>query len=138
MPAKGKQKTPTKAKAFKEIKAPQARKDTGKERGAAQLGKAVQSGGGGDLVAEVKRLARELEAVQLELSRRPTGGADGGSSRRDQGKVVADRLARLDEKVDSVWNRLADLEERLEGERAGRGRDADDFDEAPEKDYYER
>lgn len=74
MPAKGKQKTPTKAKAVKEIKAPQARKDTGKERGAAQLGKAVQSGGGGDLVAEVKRLARELEAVKLELSRRPTGG----------------------------------------------------------------
>jgi hypothetical protein len=138
MPAKGKQKTPTKAKAVKEIKAPQARKDTGKERGAAQLGKAVQSGGGGDLVAEVKRLARELEAVKLELSRRPTGEGDGGSSRRDQGKVVADRLARLDEKVDSVWNRLADLEERLEGERAGRGRDADDFDEAPEKDYYER
>lgn len=137
MPAKGKQKTPTKAKAFKEIKAPQARKDTGKERGAAQLGKAVQSGGGGDLVAEVKQLARELEAVKLELSRRPTGG-DGGSSRRDQDKVVADRLARLDEKVDSAWNRLADLEERLEGERAGRGRDADDFDEAPEKDYYER
>lgn len=137
MPAKGKQKTPTKAKAFKEIKAPQARKDTGKERGAAQLGKAVQSGGGGDLVAEVKRLARELEAVKLELSRRPAGG-DGGGSRRDQDKVVADRLARLDEKVDSVWNRLADLEERIEGEGARHGHDADDFDEAPEKDYYER
>jgi|SRR5712692_2408402 len=135
MPAKGKQKTPTKA--FKESKASQVRKDTGKEKGPAQLGKAAQSGGG-DLVAEVKRLARELETVKLELSRRPTGGGEGGGSRRDQDKVVADRLARLDEKVDSVWNRLADLEERLEGESAGRGHDADDFDEAPEKDYYER
>ena len=137
MPAKGKEKTPKKAKASKEIKVPQARKDTGKEKGPAQLGKAAQSGGG-DLAAEVKRLARELEAVKLELSRRPTAGGDGGGSRRDQDKVVADRLARLDEKVDSVWNRLADLEERIEGEGARHGHDADDFDEAPEKDYYER
>ncbi len=136
MPAKGKEKTPKKAKAFKEIKAPQARKDTGKEKGPAQLGKTAPSGG--DLAAEVKRLARELEAVKLELSRRPTAGGDGGSSRRDQDKVVADRLARLDEKVDSVWNRLADLEERIEGEGTRHGHDADDFDEAPEKDYYER
>ena len=126
MPAKGK-KTPAKAKAFKAVKAPQARKDPGKEKGPAPLGKAAQSGG--DLTAEVKRLARELEAVKLELSRRPTAGGDGGGSRRDQDKVVADRLARLDEKVDSVWNRLADLEERLEGEGAGHGHDADDFDE---------
>ena len=135
MPAKEK-KTPTKAKAFKESKAPQARQDAGK-KGSAQLGKAAQSGGG-DLAAEVKRLARELEAVKLELSRRPTGVGEGGGSRRDQDKIVADRLARLDEKVDSVWNRLADLEERLEGESAGRAHDADDFDETPEKDYYER
>lgn len=134
MPAKGKQK----ATASKEIKAPQARKDTGKEKGPAQLGRAAQSGGGGDLAAEVKRLARELEAVKLELSRRPTVGGEGGGSRRDQDKVVADRLARLDEKVDSVWNRLADLEERIEGEGTRHGHDADDFDEAPEKDYYER
>ena len=138
MPAKGKQKTPRKAPASKEIKAPQARKDIGKEKGPAQLGKAAQSGGGGDLATEVKRLARELEAVKLELSRRPTVGGEGGGSRRDQDKVVADRLARLDEKVDSVWNRLADLEERIEGEGARHGHDADDFDEAPEKDYYER
>ncbi len=135
MPAKGK-KTPTKAQAFKESKAPQARKDTGKEKGPAQFGKAAQSGG--DLAAEVKRLARELEVVKLELSRRPAGGGDSGGSRRDQDKIVADRLARLDEKVDSVWNRLADLEERIEGEGTRHGHDADDFDEAPEKDYYER
>ncbi len=138
MPAKGKEKTPKKAKAAKKIKTPQARKDTGKEKEPAQLSKAVQSGGGGDLAAEVKRLARELEVVQLELSRRPAAVGDGGGSRRDQDKVVADRLARLDEKVDSVWNRLADLEERIEGEGARHGHDADDFDEAPEKDYYER
>ena len=74
MPAKGKQKTPEKAPASKESKAPPARKDTGKEKSPAQLGKAAQSGGGGDLAAEVKRLARELEAVKLELIRRPTAG----------------------------------------------------------------
>jgi hypothetical protein len=136
MPAKGKQKTPKTGKATKEIKAPQARKDAGMEKGPAQSGKAAQSGG--DLAAEVKRLARELEAVKLELSRRPAAGGDGGGSRRDQDKVVADRLARLDEKVDSVWNRLADFEERMEGEGTRHGHDADDFDEAPEKDYYER
>lgn len=138
MPAKGKQKTPQKATAAQEVTALQARKDIGKEKGPAHSVKAAQSGGGGDLAAEVKRLARELEAVKLELSKRPAMGGEGGSSRRDQDKVVADRLARLDEKVDSVWNRLADLEERLEGEGAGHGHDADDFDEAPEKDYYER
>ncbi|MEK6604918.1 MAG: hypothetical protein AABY77_03410 [Nitrospirota bacterium] len=137
MPAKGKQKTSKTGKAAQAIHAPQARKDAGREKGPAQPGKAVQ-GGGGDLSAEVKRLARELEAVKLELSRRPAAGGDGGGSRRDHDKVVADRLARLDEKVDSVWNRLADFEERMEGEGTRHGHDADDFDEAPEKDYYER
>ena len=123
MPAKGNQKTPKTGKAEK-------------EKGPARPGKAAQSSSG-DLAAEVKRLARELEAVKLELSRRPAVG-EGGGSRRDQDKVVADRLARLDEKVDSVWNRLADFEERMEGEGTRHGHDADDFDEAPEKDYYER
>src|SRR5207248_10370571 len=66
-----------------------------------------------DLAAEVRRLAREIEVIRGELSRRPMG-SDSGGSRRDLDKVVADRLARLDEKVDSVWNRLADLEERSE------------------------
>ena len=137
MPAKGKQKTSKTGKAAKAIHAPQARKDAGREKGPAQPGKAVQ-GGGGDLSAEVKWLARELEAVKLELSRRPAAGGDGGSLRREQDKAVADRLARLDEKVDSVWNRLADFEERMEGEGTRHGHNADDFDEAPEKDYYER
>ena len=123
MPAKGKQNTPKAGKAVK-------------EKGTARPGKAVQIGAG-DLAAEVKRLARELEAVKLELSRRPAVG-EGGGSRRDQDKAVADRLARLDEKVDSVWNRLADFEERMEGEGTRHGHNADDFDEAPEKDYYER
>jgi hypothetical protein len=137
MPAKGKQNTPKTGKATKETKAPPARKDAGKEKEPAQSGKAAQSGGG-DLAAEVKRLARELEVVKLELSRRPAAGGPGGGSRRDQDKAVADRLARLDEKVDAVWNRLADFEERVEGEGTRHGHDADDFDEAPEKDYYER
>jgi hypothetical protein len=136
MPAKGKQKPLKRAKAATPVKATPARKDADKEKEAAHLVKAAP-GGGGDLAAEVKRLARELEAIKLDLSKRPVVGGDGGA-RRDQDKVVADRLARLDEKVDSVWNRLADLEERLEGEGAGHGHDADDFDEAPEKDYYER
>ncbi|TAL09396.1 MAG: hypothetical protein EPO02_10295 [Nitrospirae bacterium] len=137
MPAKGKQQTPRKAKAAKAGKPLQARNDAGREKGPALSGKTAQSGGG-DLAAEVKRLARELETVRLELSRRPSIGGEGGGGRRDQDKVVADRLARLDEKVDSVWNRLADLEERIEGEGTRHGHDADDFDEAPEKDYYER
>ena len=137
MPAKGKQKTSKTGKAAKAIHAPQARKDVGREKGPAQPGKAAQSGGG-DLSAEVKRLARELEVVKLELSRRPAAGGDAGGARRDHDKVVADRLARLDGKVDAVWNRLADFEERVEGEGTRHGHDADDFDEAPEKDYYER
>ena len=136
MPAKGKQKTPQKAMAAREVKAPPARKDAGREKGPAQPGKTVPSGG--DLATEVRRLAREVETLKLEVSRRPAVGGEGGGSRRDQDKAIADRLARLDEKVDSVWNRLADLEERLEGEGTGRGHDADDFDEAPVKDYYER
>ena len=123
MPAKGKQKTLQKAVAVR-------------EKGLVQPGKIVPNGG--DLAAEVRRLAREVETLRLEVSRRPAVGGEGGGSRRDQDKAIADRLARLDEKVDSVWNRLADLEERLEGEGTGRGHDADDFDEAPVKDYYER
>jgi len=98
---------------------------------------AVHAGGATDLDAEVKRLAREVEAIKAVLSQRPGGGHDGGAVRRDQDKLVADRLARLDEKVEAVWNRVADLEGRLEGEGAG-GHEADDFDDTPEKDFYER
>ena len=98
---------------------------------------AVHAGGSTDLAAEVKRLAREVEAIKAVLSPRPGGGHDGGAARRDQDKLVADRLARLDEKVEAVWNRVADLEGRLEGEGAG-GHEADDFDDTPEKDFYER
>ena len=71
MPAKGKQKTPQKAMAAQEARAPQTRKDAGREKGPAPPGKAMPIGG--DLAAEVRRLARELEAVKLELSRRPSG-----------------------------------------------------------------
>ncbi len=110
-------------------------------KGAPQGGKArpkaVPAGVSADLAAEVKRLAREVEAIKAVLSQRPGGGHDGGAGRRDQDKVVADRLARLDEKVEAVWNRVADLEERLEGEGAS-GHEADDFDDTPEKDFYER
>lgn len=99
--------------------------------------KTVHAGESTDLAAEVKRLAREVEAIKAVLSQRSVGGPDGGAARRDQDKLVADRLARLDEKVEAVWNRVADLEERLEGESAG-GHEADDFDDTPEKDFYER
>ena len=99
--------------------------------------KAVQAGESTDLAAEVKRLTREVEAIRAVLSQRPVGGPDGGAARRDQDKVVADRLARLDEKVEAVWHRVADLEERLEGESAA-GHEADDLDDTPEKDFYER
>ena len=97
----------------------------------------VHAGGSPDFAAEVKRLASEVEAIKAALSQRPGGGHDGGAAKRDQDKVVADRLARLDEKVEAVWNRVADLEERLEGESAS-GPEADEFEDTPEKDFYER
>ena len=138
MPAKGKQKMKKAARRAKTVKAPGTQRSKGQDRGAMQVVKAAPGGAGGDLAAEVKRLAREMDAIKVELSKRPAMGGDGGSSRRDQDKVVADRLARLDEKVEAVWNRLADLEERVEGEGAGHGHDADELEEAPEKDFYDR
>jgi len=125
MPAKGKQ---TAAKKTEKAV---------KKEGAAPPGKSRPSSGD-DLAAHVARLARDVEAIKSVLSRRPALGADGSGSRRDHEKVIADRLARLDEKVDAVWNRLADFEERIEGESAKHRHDADEFDEPPEKDYYER
>lgn len=127
MPAKGKQTTLKKEKAVK-------------KESPAPPGKIIQRDDGG-LAAHIARLARDVETIKLEVSRRPAMGAAGGSeggSRRDHEKVIADRLARLDEKVDSVWNRLADLEERLEGEGGRHKHDADELDEPHEKDYYER
>jgi hypothetical protein len=138
MPAKGKQKMKKAARGAKTLKAPGTQRSKGQDRGAMQVVKAAPGGAGGDLAAEVKRLAREMDAMKVELSKRPAMGGDGGSSRRDQDKVVADRLARLDEKVEAVWNRLADLEEHVEGEGAGHGHEADELEEAPEKDFYDR
>ena len=138
MPAKGKQKMKKVVRGAKEVKALGPQRGKGQDREAAQVVKAAPGGAGGDLAAEVKRLAHEMDAIKAELSKRPVMGGNGGSSRRDQDKVVADRLARLDEKVEAVWNRLADLEERVEGEGAGHGHAADDFEEAPEKDFYDR
>jgi len=138
MPAKGKQKMKKAAQGAKTVKVSGTQRSKGQDRRAMQVVKAAPGGAGGDLAAEVKRLAREMDAIKVELSKRPAVGGDGGSSRRDQDKVVADRLARLDEKVEAVWNRLADLEERVEGEGAGHGHDADELEEAPEKDFYDR
>lgn len=138
MPAKGKQKVKKAARGARDVEAPGPQKGRGKDGMVAQMAKAAPGGAGGDLAAEVKRVAREIDAIKMELSKRPVMGGDGGSSRRDQDKVVADRLARLDEKVEAVWNRLADLEERVEGEGAGHGHDADELEEAPEKDFYDR
>jgi hypothetical protein len=139
MPAKGKQKIKKTARAVSKGNAPAADKK-GKGAETLHIVKTAPSGAGGDLAAELKRLAREVDAIKDELSRRPAMGGNGGSSsRRDQDKVVADRLARLDEKVEAVWNRLADLEERVEGEGgAGHAHEAEDFEETPEKDFYDR
>jgi hypothetical protein len=138
MPAKGKQKMKKALRGAPTVKALGPQRNKGQDRVDVQAMKAAPGGAGGDLVAEVTRLAREIDVIKAELSKRPAMGGNGGSSRRDQDKVVADRLARLDEKVEAVWNRLADLEERVEGEAAGHGHDADDFEEAPEKDFYDR
>jgi hypothetical protein len=91
----------------------------------------------GDPAAEVKRLTREVEALKEALSRRPVSAGDGGASRREQDKALADRLVRLDERVDSLWARVSDLEEAIEGESGGRTREPD-FDETPDREFYER
>jgi hypothetical protein len=90
-----------------------------------------------DLAAQVRRLTGELETVKADLRKRPGGTGQEGSSRRDQDKILADRLARLDEKIESLWGRVADLEEHFEGEGGTRTREPD-FDETPDRDFYER
>ena len=137
MSAKGKQKAPKAAKKVGNPVVVRVSKGQSKAKVVPRTAGASSGRESGDLAAEVKRLAREVEAVKAELGKRSLGGGNGSGARRDQDKVVADRLARLDEKVDSVWNRLADLEERLEGDGAGHGAD-DDFEEPQEKDFYDR
>lgn len=91
----------------------------------------------GDLAMQVKRLAADIDALKAELRKRPGGGNSEAAPRRDTDKIVADRLARLDEKIESLWGRVADLEEHFEGEGgAGRNREPD-FDETPDRDFYE-
>ncbi len=99
--------------------------------------KGNKEAGSGDLAAEVNRLAREMDAIKEMLSKRLAAGGDGGASRRDQDKILADRLVRLDERVDSLWARVSDLEEALEGEGGRASRDTD-FDETPDREFYER
>jgi hypothetical protein len=91
----------------------------------------------GDLGAQIKRLAADMDALKAELRRRPGGTNSEAAPRRDTEKIVADRLARLDEKIESLWGRVADLEEHFAGEGgAGRNREPD-FDETPDRDFYE-
>jgi hypothetical protein len=91
----------------------------------------------GDVGAHVRRLTGEVETLKAELRKRPGGTGQEVSSRRDLDKILADRLARLDEKIESLWGRVADLEEHFEGEGGGRTREPD-FDETPDRDFYER
>lgn len=94
---------------------------------------------GGDPAAEVKRLTREIEGLKEALSKRPGMAGDGGASRREHDKLLADRLVRLDERVDALWARVSDLEEAIEGETGGTGRTREpDFDETPDREFYER
>jgi predicted nuclease with TOPRIM domain len=76
-----------------------------------------------------------VKSLKEELRKRSTPAGPEVSSRRDQDKILADRLARLDEKIESLWGRVADLEEHFEGE-GGRTRDTE-FDETPDRDFYE-
>ena len=87
-----------------------------------------------DLAVQVRRLTADVEAMRLEMRKRP--GSEEGGTRRDQDKILADRLARLDEKIESLWGRVADLEEHFEGESGTRTREPD-YDEAPDRDFYE-
>ena len=91
----------------------------------------------GDVGAHVRRLTGEVETLKAELRKRPGGTGQEASSRRDLDKILADRLARLYEKFESLWCRLAVLEEHFEGEGGGRTREPD-FDETPDRDFYER
>jgi hypothetical protein len=91
----------------------------------------------GEVGAHVRRLTGEVETLKAELRKRPGGAGPEASSRRDLDKILADRLARLDEKIESLWGRVADLEEHFEGEGGGRTREPD-FDETPDRDFYER
>ena len=90
-----------------------------------------------DVTAVIRRLTSDVETLKAELRKRPGAGGQEGSSRRDQDKILADRLARLDEKIESLWGRVADIEEHFEGEAGGRTREPD-FDETPDRDFYER
>jgi TolA-binding protein len=93
--------------------------------------------GSNDLAAQVRRLTSDVEDLKVELRKRP--GGQEGSTRRDQDKILADRLARLDEKIESLWGRVADMEEHFEGEGGARTRDREpEFDEPPDRDFYER
>ena len=95
--------------------------------------------GSDDLTAQVRRLTSDVEDLKAELRKRPGGGGQEGSARRDQDKILADRLARLDEKIESLWGRVADMEEHFEGEGGARTRDREpEFDETPDRDFYER
>jgi hypothetical protein len=95
--------------------------------------------GSDDLTAQVRRLTSDVEELKAELRKRPGVGGQEGSTRRDQDKILADRLARLDEKIESLWGRVADMEEHFEGEGGARTRDREpEFDEPPDRDFYER
>ena len=117
----------------KPVKPPRMATRAGKEpQAASRTAPSVHSG---DLAGEVKRLALEVKTIKEE-SRKRSGPANGEtSSRRELDKMLADRLARLDEKIESLWGRVADLEEHFEGE-GGRTRDPE-FDETPDRDFYE-
>src|SRR2546430_108552 len=61
----------------------------------------------GDVGAHVRRLTGEVETLKAELRKRPGGIGQEASSRRDLDKILADRLARLGEKIESLWGRGA-------------------------------
>jgi len=132
MPGMPAQKKTSKPKSVK--RAPIAAVKVGKSQQKQPVAKAARHEPSGNLPEEVKRLWREVESLHAQLIRKPGLGNEGGG-RRDQDKIVADRLARLDEKIESLWGRVADLEEHLEGE-GGRSREPD-VDEIPDRDFYE-
>jgi hypothetical protein len=134
MPVHKKQK---RAKGYKAITPTAPPKRTNKETIVSkpkQLEPAMAVKGPMDLATQVKRLTADFEALKADLRKRP--GGEEGLSRRDQDKILADRLARLDEKIESLWGRVADLEEHFEGEGGTRTREPD-FDETPDRDFYE-
>lgn len=108
-----------------------ATKQTGEGRPASKAVSTAQPRGEtiSALAAVVKRLEKDVEEIKAQLKMRPAVSKDTSVGRQEQDKLIADRLARLSERVDALAGHVSDLEDRLEGEEGHAARDYDSADE---------